>query len=216
MASVLTAFEMLNVRTHIILHRLHNWILVELKLIRENPEAVKYACSVVAEDQKALVRGIIRESGADGIFYSVQNGEENRFTAEEYRSWVAPSDRAVLDYANSLSDMNAIHFCAWEALPNRLDVWKDYKASVVSWSRYFDIMDIRKAKWRFGSTVWGGFDNRPGSFLYTATRSEIEQEVASLIAQGGKSGFILGADCSIFSELPEERIRWVVEAARRI
>ena len=187
-----------------------------MKLIRENPDAMKHACAAVAEDQKALVRGLIRESGVDGIFYSVQNGEETRFTAEEYADWVMPSDRAVLDCANALSDMNAIHFCAWEEIPNRLDIWKDYKAPVISWSRYFDIMDIRKAQWRFGSTVWGGFDNRPGSLLYTATREEIEQEVARLVEQGGKSGYILGADCSIHNELPEERIRWVVEAARRL
>ena len=187
-----------------------------MKLIREDPEAMKHACAAVAEDQKALVRGLIQEAGVDGVFYSVQNGEENRFTAEEYRDWVMPSDKAVLDYAISLSDMNAIHFCAWEAIPNRLDVWKDYRAAVVSWSRYFDIMDINKAKWRFNCTVWGGFDNRPGTFLYTASREEIEQEVARLVEQGGKSGYILGADCSIHNELPEERIRWVADAAHRI
>ena len=187
-----------------------------MKLIRENPEAMKHACAVVAEDQKALVRGLIEEAGVDGVFYSVQNGEENRFTAEEYADWVMPSDKMVLDYANSLSDMNAIHFCAWEEIPNRLSVWQDYRAAVVSWSRYIDIMDIQAAKKQFGCTVWGGFDNRPGTFLYTATREEIEREVASLIEQGGKSGYILGADCSIHNELPEERIRWVVEAARKI
>ena len=186
-----------------------------MRLIREDPEAMKHACAAVAEDQKALVRGLIQEAGVDGIFYSVQNGEENRFTAQEYRDWVMPSDKAVLDYANSLSDLNAIHFCAWEEIPNRLSVWQDYKAAVVSWSRYFDIMDIQAAKAHFGCTVWGGFDNRPGSFLYTATREEIEREVSSLIAQGGKTGYILGADCSIHGELPEERIRWVAEAARR-
>jgi len=187
-----------------------------MQFIRENPDAMKYACSVVAEDQKALVRGLIGKSGVDGIFLSVQNGEENRFTPEEYRDWVMPGDKAVLDYANSLSDMNAIHFCAWEEIPNRLSVWKDYHAPVISWSRYIDIMDIQEAKKQFGATVWGGFDNRPGSFLYTAGREEIGQEVARLIARGGKSGYILGADCSIHGELPEERIRWVVEAARKI
>ncbi len=187
-----------------------------MRFIRENPEAMKQACRTVAEDVKHLVRGIIRESGADGIFYSVQNGEINRFTAEEYRDWVMPSDRMVLDYANTLSDMNAIHFCAWEEVPNRLSVWKDYHAPVVSWSRYFDIMDIREAKPHFGCTVWGGFDNRPGTFLYTADQAEIEKEVESLIAQGGKSGYILGSDCSIHDELPEERIRWVVEKAHKI
>ena len=187
-----------------------------MKLIRENPEAMKYACNVIAEDVKLLVRGIIEESGADGIFYSVQNAEENRFTAEEYRDWITPSDKAVLDYANTLSSMNAIHLCAWEEIPNRLSVWADYKAPVVSWSRYIDIMDIQEAKKVFGCTVWGGFDNRPGTLLYTGTREEIEAEVRSLIEQGGKSGYILGADCSIHDELSEERIRWVVEAARKI
>ncbi len=187
-----------------------------MQFIRENPEAMKHACQVVAEDVKLLVQGVIEEAGADGIFYSVQNGEQSRFTYEEYRDWVTPSDKAVLDFANSLSDMNAIHFCAWEEEPNRLSVWEDYRAPVVSWSRYFDIMDIQQAKKHFGCTVWGGFDNRPGTFLYTAGRAEIEKEVESLIAQGGKQGYILGSDCSIHNELPEERIRWVVEAARRI
>ncbi len=186
-----------------------------MQFIREDPEAMKYACAVVAEDLKEMVRRLIEEAGVDGIFYSVQNGEENRFTADEYMDWVMPSDKAVLDYANTLSDMNAIHFCAWEEIPNRLSVWKDYKAPVVSWSRYFDIMDIREAKQHFGCTVWGGFDNRPGTFLYTATREEIEQEVNKLIAQGGNRGYMIGADCSIHGELPEERIRWVVEAARK-
>ena len=187
-----------------------------MRFIRENPEAMMHACAVVAEDVKLLVRGIIQDAGADGIFYSVQNGEESRFTYEEYRSWVTPSDRAVLDYANSLSEMNAIHFCAWEEEANRLSVWEDYQAPVVSWSRQFDIMDIQDARNHFGCTVWGGFDNRPGTFLYTASREEIQRETANLIAQGGKRGFILGSDCSIHGELPEERIRWVVEAARKI
>ena len=99
-----------------------------MKLIREDPEAMKHACAVVAEDVKLLVKGIIEESGADGIFFSVQNGEENRFTYEEYREWVTPSEKAVLDYANTLSNMNAIHMCAWEEIPNRLSIWADYKA----------------------------------------------------------------------------------------
>ncbi len=187
-----------------------------MRLIREDPEAMKYACSVAAEDQKTLLRGILQDAGADGIFYSVQNGEENRFTFDEYRSWVAPSDKAVLEYANSLSGMNAIHFCAWEAIPNRLAVWHDYHAPVISWSRYIDIMDIAEAKQYFNATVWGGFDNRPGSFLYTATREEIEKAVAALIEQGGKRGYILGSDCSLGGMLPEERIRWVSEASRKI
>ena len=196
--------------------RIHIGYPAMMKLIRENPEAVKYACAVIAEDLKHLVKGIIQEAGADGIFYSVQNGEVDRFTAREYRDWVAPTDKIVLDYANSLSHMNAIHFCAWEGTPNRLSVWEDYKAPVVSWSRYMDIMDVAQAQSHFGCTVWGGFDNRPGSLLYTGTRADIERETDALIARGGKKNYILGADCSLHDELDEARIRWVVEEARRV
>ena len=42
------------------------------------------------------------------------------------------------------------------------------------------------------------------------------QEVARLIEQGGRSGYILGSDCSIHNELPEERIRWVADVAHRL
>lgn len=187
-----------------------------MKLIREDPEAMKYACDVIADDVKLLAQGLIEEAKADGIFYSVQDGEKNRFTAEEYRSWVTPSDKKVLDYINTLSGMNAIHFCAWEEVPNRLSVWSDYHAPVVSWSRFIDIMDINEAKRQFHATVWGGFDNREGTLLYTAAKEELLAEVRSLIRQGGKKGYILGADCSIHDCLDEERIRWVVEEARRI
>ena len=64
-----------------------------MQFIRENPKAMKHACRIVADDLKILVQGLIQESGVDGIFYSVQNGEENRFTYEEYRDWVTPATR---------------------------------------------------------------------------------------------------------------------------
>ena len=187
-----------------------------MELIRENPDAVMYACRVIAQDQKLLVKGVIEDAGADGIFYSVQNGEIDRFTEEEYRSWVTPSDKEVLNYANTLSDRNVIHLCGWEGVPNRLSVWDDYKAAVVSWARNVDLKDMREAKKRFGCTIWGGFENHAGSLLFTGTREEIEAETANLIDEAGKTGYILGADCSMDSSLPDERIRWVAEAARRI
>ncbi len=43
--------------------------------MRENPEAVKFACDVIAEDVKALVKGLL-EAGCDGVFYSVQSGNQ--------------------------------------------------------------------------------------------------------------------------------------------
>ena len=178
-----------------------------MDLMKKNPDA---------GDVKFLVKGIIQEAGCDGIFYSVQNAEVNRFTYEEYREWVTPSDKEVLDYANTLSDMNALHCCAWEEINNRLEVWSDYDSAVVSWSRYIDNLGVGEAKETFGRTVWGGFDNRTGSLLYSGTKEEIQAETKDLIEEGGKKGFIIGADCSIHDELPLERIQWVVETVRSV
>ena len=75
---------------------------------------------------------------------------------------------------------------------------------------------VKEAKEKFGRTVWGGFDNRPGSLIYTGTKEEIEAEVKRLVEASGKRGYIIGPDCSIHDELPEERIKWIVDAARKL
>ena len=75
---------------------------------------------------------------------------------------------------------------------------------------------MKDAKEMFKRTVWGGFDNRPGSLIYSGTREEIEKETERLIRESGKRGYVIGPDCSIHDELPVERIRWIVEAARKI
>lgn len=176
-----------------------------MQFMEEDPEAVLYAENVIAQDVKVLVKGIIEEAKVAGIFYSVQNAEENRFTYETYRKYITPPEKEVLDYANTLSDMNVLHCCGWEGIPNRLEDWADYKTAVVSWARYIEGLDVKEAKEKFGRTVWGGFDNRPGSLIYTGTKEEIEAEVKRLVEASGKRGYIIGPDCSIHDELPEER-----------
>ena len=187
-----------------------------MQFMEEDPEAVLYAENVIAQDVKVLVKGIIEEAKVAGIFYSVQNAEENRFTYEAYRKYITPPEKEVLDYANTLSDMNVLHCCGWEGIPNRLEDWADYKTAVVSWARYIEGLDVKEAKEKFGRTVWGGFDNRPGSLIYTGTKEEIEAEVKRLVEASGKRGYIIGPDCSIHDELPEERIKWIVDAARKL
>ena len=96
-----------------------------MRHIKENPEAVCHAFEVIAQDIKALVRRLITEAGCDGIYYCVQNAEQFRFTAEEYRTLVRPAELDVLTYANSLSDNNILHCCGWAGDKNRVEVWQD-------------------------------------------------------------------------------------------
>lgn len=190
-----------------------------MECIRQDPKAVMHACDVIAEDQRNLIDGLLREAGVDGLFYSVQNAELTRFTLEEYREWVEPSDRKVLDYANSLSRYNVLHCCGWDAdaagTRNRMESWQDYPAGAVSWAAYVDQLDAAGIRSLFGGIpAWGGFDNRACGIMYRGTRQEIMEETRRLIRENGKRGYMLGPDCSLPTDVDIDHIKWVVEAAK--
>ena len=186
--------------------------------MRGDPEAVMHACEVIAQDEIALIDCLLREVGVDGIFYSVQNAEVTRFTPEEYKKWVEPSDRRVLDFANSVSRYNVLHCCGWDAdeagTHNHLESWAEYPSGAVSWAAYVDNKDVTQIRAFFrGRPAWGGFDNRTGGVLYAGDKKAVQAETKRLIEQGGSRGFMLGPDCSMPNDITTERIRWVVEAA---
>ena len=166
------------------------------------------------------MEGLLEEAGCDGVFYSVQNAEITRFTYDEYRSWVTPSDKKVLAQANTPGHYTILHCCGWDAdeagTTNRMEVWKDYESAAVSWAMYVDHLDPVQIREFFGGrAAWGGFDNRRCGVLYRGDKEAIEEETRRIIALGGKKGFILGPDCSLPDDIDPEHIKWVLETARR-
>ena len=181
--------------------------------VREDKEAVKYACGVIAQDAKALVKGLIEEAGCDGVYYCVQNAELFRFTAEEYKDIVEPYDLEVLDFANSISKYNILHCCGWGGDKNRLEVWQNYKAAAVNWAIYVEDMGLSEGRDFFTTDcVLGGFDNRKEGVLYSGTFEEIKAETKKIIENAGKCGVILGADCTLSNDIDLDRIKCVLEA----
>ena len=186
--------------------------------MREDPKAVMHACDVIADDHIALMDALLEEGGVDGFLYSVQNAELTRFTAEEYESWVRPSEWRELTHLHDVSEYVVMHCCGWDAdeagTSNRMENWKDYPANLISWASYVDRMTIPEIRSFFrGLPAWGGFDNRAGCLLQTGTEQEIKAEAARLIRLGGKKGYMLGPDCSL-QNIGTQKVRWVVEAAR--
>lgn len=192
-----------------------------MKCMREDPQAVMYACDVIANDEIELIRALIQEADVDGIFYSVQNAEVTRFTVDEYKKWVEPSDRKVLDFTNSISHMNVLHCCGWDAdeahTYNHMESWKDYPSAVVSWAAFVDHKDVAEIREFFdGRPAWGGFDNRTCGLLYNGNEEDIKKETLRLIKMGTKTGYMLGPDCSLPNDIDPKRIRWIIEAARSV
>lgn len=185
--------------------------------LRREPEAIAYALDVIAQDCCTLSELLITDAGIDGIYYCVQGGEKNRFTPEEYRRLITPTDKRVLEHANKFSDTNVLHCCGWAGIPNNLEIWQDYPAKAVNWACFVENMNLVEGMKFFGGRcVLGGFDNRPQGVLYSGTREEVEAETARLIQRAGKTGVILGADCTLPATVDVNRFAWVVEAASRL
>src|SRR5690606_11399385 len=85
-----------------------------IKFFREDKEAVSYVLDVIAQDLKNLAELMINEAGADGIYLSVQNPKNGSLSFEEYRNYITPSEKSVLECANQFSENNILHCCGYE------------------------------------------------------------------------------------------------------
>ncbi|MHB8062630.1 MAG: uroporphyrinogen decarboxylase family protein [Ruminiclostridium sp.] len=181
-----------------------------LEYFREDPDAVAYALDVIAQDLADLSELIIKEAGAEGIYLSVQNPENGEFTYDEYRKYLTPSEKLVLAHANEASPNNILHCCGYNGNKNNLNVWKDYDAKAFNWAVTIENIDLEEGKKFFGGkAVIGGFDNRPGKLLHAGTKDQIEAFTEAIIAKAGKVGIIIGADCTVPSNIELNRLQWV-------
>ena len=194
-----------------------------MKDLREDRLAVMHALDVIAWDNAMLAEKLIAEAGCDGVYYCVQGGEVGRFTPEEYRSTIRPSDLYVLERANRFSDYNIMHCCGWAGARNQLELWKDYPVKCVNWAVYVEKLPLEEGRYFFGDKAClGGFQSlhREGKthagILHNRDEHDVKEFTRETIRSFGKRGLLLGADCTVNSHIEHDRIRWVIEAARSI
>ena len=180
----------------------------------EDAVLTKRVLDVIAQDIAALTERIIKEAGADGIYLSVQSIQDARVSAEDYKAFIAPSELAVLEAANAAGGVNILHICGYEGARNDVHLFADYPAQVINWAVGPEGISLAEGRKLFGGrTVLGGFENGKEGLLYTGSQAVIQDETKRLIAEAGKVALIIGADCTIPSDIEAERIQWVRQAA---
>ena len=180
----------------------------------EDAVLTKRVLDVIAQDIAALTERIIKEAGADGIYLSVQSIQDARVSAEDYKAFIAPSELAVLEAANAAGGVNILHICGYEGARNDVHLFTDYPAQVINWAVGPEGISLAEGRKLFGGrTVLGGFENGKTGLLYTGSQEAIQNETKRLIAEAGKDALIIGADCTIPSDIDPERIEWVRQAA---
>ncbi|MBR6136316.1 MAG: hypothetical protein IKQ22_07545 [Clostridia bacterium] len=196
-----------------------------MDFLREDKLAVMHAIDIVAEDAALLSQLLIQEAGCDGIYYCVQGGEKDRFTIEEYKEIVAPSDLYVLEHANRYSDYNIMHCCGWAGAKNNIELWQDYPVKCVNWAVFVEELPLPEGRAFFGDkAILGGFETlhldaslgKYKGIMYSGQKKEIEDFTRDTILTFGKRGLLLGGDCTIATWLDHERIKWIVDIARSL
>ena len=185
------------------------------QFIKEDKDAIIRALGVIAANTEKLARAVIEEGGADGIYLSVQSIQDISVGPDLYAEVISPSELSVFTAANAAGGKNILHVCGYEGVRNNLSIFKNYPAKAVNFASTVEGVSLAEGKKLFGGkAVIGGFANTKKGLLYTGTKEEIQAETKRLLKDAGKTGIILGADCTVPKDISFERFEWVREAAR--
>lgn len=182
------------------------------RLLHEDKDAVLAGMQRIADVMCELAREYIH-LGVDGIYYAALGGETRFFTDEEFEEFIKPFDLQIMKSIKEAGGYCFLHICKDHLNMNR---YRDYApwTDVVNWGVYeapFSLEDGRKL---FpGKTIMGGLPNRHGA-LVDGPKEAVREEVHKVISGFGRTGFILGADCTLATEQDMELLKAAVEAAR--
>lgn len=182
--------------------------------LRENKAPVFDAMKRIAQGMCCLARKYI-ELGLDAVYYASLGGENCYFTDEEFAEFIEPLDKLILSEIKKAGGYSFLHICKDGLNMQRYKNYVDC-TDVVNWGVYEVPFTIEQGKKLFpGKTIMGGLANRSG-VLVDGTDEELEKSVREIIAEYGSEKFILGADCTIPTELPYNRIKKITEIVRAI
>lgn len=185
-------------------------------LLAEDAEAVRDATERLADAAVELIDRVVKPGLMDGMYFSVScynRGVE----PEAYRRYVMPAEKRIIAAANSRAKDNILHICGWHGNLNDLSLFTDYDCSVINWAVHAEGVSLAEGKRMFGGKcVIGGFGNDRNDLLCSGSRKEIQDYAEKIVAEAGKTGVIIGADCTTHLDTPDEHLHWVYEKAAQL
>jgi uroporphyrinogen decarboxylase len=181
---------------------------------RENKQPVKDAFRRMADSLCLLAEAYVA-TGIDSVMYASLGAEKHYFTDEEYAELITPLDKQVMSVVQDSKDcISFLHICKENLNMDRFASYTDY-AEAFNWGVYETDYSLEKGRALFkGKCVWGGLANRSG-VLVDGSLEQIAEEVKGIVAAYGRKGFILGADCTLPTDIDHKRVLAAAEAAHR-
>lgn len=183
-------------------------------------------CHLLREDTRTVLDGMQRitdvmcrlaetyiKMGVDGIYYAALGGETRFFTDEEFAAWIRPFDLQIMKTVKDAGGYCFLHICKDQLNMERYRGYGEY-ADVVNWGVYEAPYSLEEGRRLFpGTAIMGGMANRSG-VLADGPAEAVRQEVHRILEDFGKTGFILGADCTLATEQDMDLLKAAVRAVR--
>ena len=186
------------------------------RLFLEDPEAMNHAAKEIGKDLDILLEKLFEEVELDGIYYSVQEVQDERADKAFHEKYVHPTDLHTLETIKKLSDTNILHICGYAEYTNDLDLFTKYDLSVINWATHAENTSLKEGKEFFnGKVVIGGFDNNKNTLLDSGTDEEVEAYIKNMLEEVGTKGVAIGADCTISPDIPIERFNFIRELGKK-
>lgn len=177
---------------------------------RENPEAFHHGMEIIA-DYLDYLCGACLEAGADGLYFASLGGEIAMMTDAEFEEFFKPYEVNLLKkYDAAAPCFNVLHMCKDHL---NLARYLGYPTKVINWGVYEGNLSLTQGAALFGPghILLGGLDDRAG-VLVDGTQEQITEAVHAVLDEMGTRNFILGADCTLPTDIALARIAGAVEA----
>ena len=175
--------------------------------LKADPESVSIGLATIAESLAEFALACL-DAGTDGIYFSAQGGEADRFEEHEFLKSIKPNDLTVLNAIKNKGALNIVHICRDNI---RLHLYSNYPGHVFNWAvTEPKNLSLKSGNKLFNRPILGGMDNR--GIIVNGHPQEIEAAVHQVIRSVGPRNLILGADCTLPTEINIDNIRAAVEA----
>ena len=175
--------------------------------LKQDADAVTGGLAAIADSLAEFAVACV-DVGASGIYYSAQGGEADRLSQELFETALKPADLVVLNAVARCGEFHLLHICGERI---RLELYADYPGHAVNWAVSKHDLGLQEGRALFGRTVVGGMDNR--GVIVDGSPEAIRRAVRQLITDSGTEGIILGADCTLPTDISVRNIRTAVESA---
>lgn len=181
---------------------------------KENPDAVAIGMKNITESIVNYLNAAINR-GADGFYISTQGGNQKYFgDSPLFDKLVAPYDHIVSQEASDKALINILHICDYgKSYYNRINKFVSYPGSIINPPNILadgTPVKIKDVQSTFRRPVMGGID-RLGA-LAKGTVEEAKAEVDKVLSASSPN-FILGADCTVPSDVPYQKLCAVIDYA---